>query len=104
MYTINDIKVTLLNKEEVKQFIKKHGEVACICYDTDEKYAEKVGLSCMKEGHTSGSRGNYFIFEMSITFPNFFQTFQFFTDVFPFRKRLPIYSNTDASLYYVKIP
>ena len=64
MYTINDIKVTLLNKEEVKQFIKKHGEVACICYDTDEKYAEKVGLSCMKEGHTSGSRGNYFIFEI----------------------------------------
>ena len=48
MYTINDIKVKLLNPDEVKNFIKKHGEVACICYDTDKKYAERVGLSCMR--------------------------------------------------------
>lgn len=64
MYTINDIKVTLLNADEVKSFIKNHGEVACVCYNTDEKYAEKVGLSCMKDGHMSGSRGDYFKFEI----------------------------------------
>ena len=64
MYTIDDIKVTLLNKEEVKHFITKHGEVACICYDTDTKYAEKVGLSCLNSGHLSGSRGDYFKFEI----------------------------------------
>lgn len=64
MYTINDIKVTLLNTDEVKSFIKNHGEVACVCYNTNEKYAEKVGLSCMKDGHMSGSRGDYFKFEI----------------------------------------
>ena len=64
MYSINDIKVTLLNPEEVKNFIKNHGVMACVCYDTDEKHAERVGLSCLKEGHTSGSRGDYFKFEI----------------------------------------
>lgn len=64
MYTIDDIKITLLNADEVKSFIKNHGEVACVCYNTNEKYAEKVGLSCMKDGHMSGSRGDYFKFEI----------------------------------------
>ena len=64
MYTIDDIKVTLLNSEEVKDFIRRHGEVACICYNTNEKWAEKVGKSCMIEGHMSGSRGDFFKFEI----------------------------------------
>lgn len=64
MYTIDNIKVALLNADEVKNFIKNHGEVACVCYNTNEKYAEKVGLSCMKDGHMSGSRGDYFKFEI----------------------------------------
>ena len=64
MYTLDDIKVKLLNPEEVKKFIYNHGLIATICYDTPEKYAEKVGLSCLKEGHTSGSRGDYFKFEI----------------------------------------
>ena len=64
MYTIDDIKVTLLNAEDVKDFIKNHGQIACVCYDTDEKFAEKVGKSCMIEGHTSGSRGDFFKFEI----------------------------------------
>ena len=64
MYTLNDIKVELLNPEEVKHFIYNHGVIACICYDTPEKFAEKVGLSCLKEGHTSGSRGDFFKFEI----------------------------------------
>lgn len=64
MYTIDDIKVTLLNPEEVKKFIYNHGLVATVCYNTPEKYAEKVGLSCLKDGHTSGSRGDFFKFEI----------------------------------------
>lgn len=64
MYTIDDIKVTLLNPEEVKDFIRRHGEVSCICYNTNEKWAEKVGKSCMIEGHMSGSRGDFFKFEI----------------------------------------
>ena len=64
MYSIDDIKVELLNPEEVKNFIKNHGIFACTCYQTSEKYAEKVGLSCLKEGHTSGSRGDFFKFRI----------------------------------------
>ena len=64
MFTINDIKVELLNKEEVKNFIKNHGIFACQCYMTPEKYAERVGLSCLKEGHTSGSRADMFKFRI----------------------------------------
>lgn len=64
MYELKDIKVTLLNPDEVKNFIRNHGYIACICYDTDERYAEKVGLNCLKSGHMSGSRGDYFKFEI----------------------------------------
>ena len=64
MFSINDIKVELLNKEEVKNFIKNHGLFAIQCYMTPEKYAERVGLSCLKEGHTSGSRADMFKFRI----------------------------------------
>lgn len=64
MYTMNDIKVELLNQEEVKNFIKNHGIFACQCYNTPEKFAERVGLSCLKEGHTSGSRADMFKFRI----------------------------------------
>ena len=64
IYTINDIKVKLLNGDDVKKFFYNWGLISCICYDTPEKFAERVGLSCLKEGHTSGSRGDYFKFEI----------------------------------------
>lgn len=64
MYTIDDIKVTLLNGDEVKNFIFNHGSIACVCYNTPKKFANKVGESCLVEGHTSGSRGDYFKFEI----------------------------------------
>lgn len=64
MYELKDIKVTLLNPDEVKNFIRNHGYIACICYDTDERYAERVGLNCLESGHLSGSRGDYFKFEI----------------------------------------
>ena len=64
MYTINDIKVELMNPEAVKDFIRQHGIFACQCYCTPEKYADKIGLSCLKEGHTSGSRADMFKFRI----------------------------------------
>ena len=56
------MKVTLINKEEVKNFYKTWGLFACKCYNTDPKYAEKVGKSCHKTRHYSGSRSFYFNF------------------------------------------
>ena len=64
MYSLDDIKVTLLNPDEVQHFIRNHGYIACICYDTDERYAERVGENCLESGHLSGSRGDYFKFEI----------------------------------------
>ena len=56
--------VELLNKEDVKNLFKNHGEFACTCYDTLKKYAEKVGKSCNESGHMSGSRCEYIKFEI----------------------------------------
>ena len=64
MYTINDIKVKLLNPDEVKNFIKKHGEVACICYDTPTKFKNGVAKTVLSTGHFSGSRGQYIYFKI----------------------------------------
>lgn len=59
------IKVELINKEEIKNLYKNWGEFSCMCYNTPKKYAEKVGKSCMNSGHFSGSRCEYFKFEIS---------------------------------------
>ena len=64
MFAEQNFKVTLVNKDEVTQFIKKHGEFACVCYSTPKEQAEKVGLHCLKSGHLSGSRHLYFVFEL----------------------------------------
>ena len=40
MLTKQDFKVELINAEEVKNFVKQHGEVACICYATNPKFAQ----------------------------------------------------------------
>lgn len=64
MFTINDFKVRLVNGEEVKSFVRKHGEFAAICYNTPKEKAEAVGLHCLKSGHLSGSRHLYMIFEI----------------------------------------
>lgn len=62
MNSYENIKVTLINKDDVKGFIEKHGYRACICYNTDPKYAKVVGKSVLKSNHMSGSRGIYFDF------------------------------------------
>lgn len=54
-----------MNAERCKDFYKEWGEFACHCYNTPKKYAEKVGKSCHKTGHYSGSRSFYFVFEIS---------------------------------------
>ncbi|MFR5544751.1 FAD-dependent thymidylate synthase [Intestinibacter bartlettii] len=64
MFTLSDFRVKFKNPEEVKGFIKKHGEFAIVCYNTDVKYAEKVGESCLQSGHLSGSRHLYMVFEL----------------------------------------
>ena len=64
MFKIADFKVRLVNGEEVKSFIKKHGEFAAICYNTPKEKAEVVGMHCLKSGHFSGSRHLHFVFEL----------------------------------------
>lgn len=65
MFSIENFKVELVNKEEVKDFIKRHGRFASVCYDTDEEHSEKVGESCLKSGHLSGSRHLFFEFKIT---------------------------------------
>lgn len=60
-----DFKVELINAEEVMEFVKRHGDVACICYNTDPKYAKSVGKSVLETQHFSGSRGDYFKFKFT---------------------------------------
>ena len=64
MKNVLDIKVKILNEKDIKQFFKKYGEIACVCYDTDTKFKENVGKHCFHSEHFSGSRGFYFLFEI----------------------------------------
>ena len=64
MFTEKDFQVTLMNKSDVQHFIRRHGEFACVCYDTPIGQADKVGEHCLKSGHLSGSRHLYFVFRL----------------------------------------
>ena len=64
MFTLKDFKVELKNPEEVKEFVKRHGEFAAVCYNTPKEKAEAVGVHCLKSGHFSGSRHLHFVFEL----------------------------------------
>lgn len=66
MFREQDIKVTLVNKEEVKNFVRSHGEFACVCYATPTKNAEVVGRTVLDDGHFSGSRADYFKFNIEL--------------------------------------
>lgn len=58
------MKVEVINKEELMDLYKNHGLFACTCYDTPDKFAEKVGKSCNADGHMSGSRTEYIKFRL----------------------------------------
>ena len=62
---MNNFKVEILNREEVQKIFKSWGTAACVCYKTPEKFAERVGKSCLTTGHFSGSRGDYIKFKIS---------------------------------------
>lgn len=59
------MQVRVMNPEVLTDLYKNHGEFACVCYNTSEKYAERVGESCEKSGHMSGSRCEYIKFKVS---------------------------------------
>ena len=59
------MKVEIINPEIVKNLYYNHGIFACTCYNTPEKYADKVGKSCAQDGHMSGSRCEYIKFKIS---------------------------------------
>jgi len=58
------LKVTLLNPKELKNIFKEWGTFAATCYNTPEKYAEKVGNKCYENEHYSGSRTEYIKFKI----------------------------------------
>lgn len=64
--SIYDIKVSLLNPEDIKGFIKNHGEFACTCYNTPVSCAKGVGKKVLESGHLSGSRADYFKFKVEL--------------------------------------
>lgn len=59
------MKVEILNPDVVRKLYKNHGQFACVCYGTDEKYAERVGKACSESGHMSGSRCEYIKFKIT---------------------------------------
>lgn len=57
--------VEILNPEVLQNLYHNHGVFACECYNTPEKFADKVGKSCQKDGHMSGSRCEYIKFRIT---------------------------------------
>lgn len=58
------MRIEIINKEELLNLYENHGMFACTCYDTDDKYADKVGKSCNESQHMSGSRCEYIKFRL----------------------------------------
>ena len=58
------MKVEILNPDVLEDLYSNHGTFACTCYDTPVSMAKKVGKSCMKNGHMSGSRCEYIKFRI----------------------------------------
>ena len=59
------MKVELINQEEAQNLFKLWTQVASVCYDSTIKNPEGIGKHCLKSGHTSGSRGTYFVFKIT---------------------------------------
>lgn len=65
MKEVMKMNVEILNPEVLENLYRNHGLFACTCYNTPEKYADKVGKSCEEDGHTSGSRCEYIKFKIT---------------------------------------
>lgn len=59
------MEVKIINPEVLTNLYNNHGQFACVCYDTPERFAEKVGKSCQNDGHMSGSRCEYIKFKVT---------------------------------------
>lgn len=62
---MKDFKIEILNPDEVKILFNRWGRFAAKCYDTPIKFSDKVGKSCLKSGHFSGSRSRYIEIDVS---------------------------------------
>lgn len=58
------MEVKIINPEVLENLYKNHGEFAVVAYNTPKKFAKKVGESCQKDEHWSGSRCEYIKFEI----------------------------------------
>lgn len=58
---MNEIKITLLNEDECKNFFKLWGLTSAVCYATPDEYATGVGKSCLSTKHFSGGRHRYIV-------------------------------------------
>ena len=57
--------VEIINPEVLTQLYRNHGTFACLCYNTPEKFADKVGKACQEDAHMSGSRCEYIKFKIT---------------------------------------
>ena len=58
------MKVTVLNPEESKKLLYWWGVTSKVCYNTQTDTPEKVGKGCYNNGHNSGSRSRYILFQV----------------------------------------
>ena len=65
MREVRSTRVEIINPEILENLYHNHGLFACTCYNTPDKFADKVGKSCEDEGHMSGSRCEYIKFKIS---------------------------------------
>ena len=56
--------VTVLNPEQAKELLYWWGMTSKICYDTKTDSPEKVGKGCYNNGHNSGGRSQYILFQV----------------------------------------
>jgi len=59
------LNVEIINPKVLQSIYENHGIFSCECYNTPQKYSEKVGKSCQESGHYSGSRTEYIKFKIS---------------------------------------
>lgn len=59
-----NIKATLINKEEIKNFFQSWGDFTSVCYDSKNAKTENIAKNCLISHHFSGSRWKYIAFKI----------------------------------------